>query len=116
MIGGLCSRAFMAPFLFEGHYNTSIVETYLEKILLPTLEPEMTLIMDNASFHKSSKIKALLDEAKCQLIYLPPYSPDLNPMEKRWHKIKTAIPKIMRGTKAPLEAAMETTLKDMYKC
>jgi transposase len=102
--------------MFEGHCNTAIFEAYIEEVLVPTLKAGMTVIIDNASFHKSIKIKISIEAAGCKLIYLPPYSPDLNPIEHYWHKIKTAIRKKMRDTKILLENAMEHTLKDLCKC
>ena len=116
MIGGLCGQQFQAPFMFEGHCNTTLFETYLEKVLVPTLKPGMTVVIDNASFHKSDRIKNLIEQAHCQLLYLPPYSPDLNPIEHYWHKIKTAIRKLMRDTEILLEQAMQKTLKKMCRC
>ena len=113
MIGGLCGKQFQAPFMFEGHCNTATFEVYIEKILAPELKPGMTIVIDNASFHKSEKVKKLINDAECQLIFLPPYSPDLNPIEHWWHKIKTGIRKIMRDTKAVLDEAMGITLKSM---
>lgn len=76
----------------------------------------MTVIIDNASFHKSTKVKQLIEDAECQLIFLPPYSPDLNPIEHYWHKIKTVIRKIMRDTGDVLGDAMSTALKQMSTC
>jgi len=113
MIGALCANRFQAPFMFEGHCNTSVFETYLEEILIPTLQPGKTVIIDNASFHKSLKIKTLIEQAGCKLIYLPPYSPDLNPIEHYWYKIKTFIRKMMRNTKITLGEAMEKALKEL---
>jgi transposase len=113
MVGGLCAQQFLAPFMFEGHCNTKTFELYLEKILVPTLSPGKIVVIDNASFHSSSKIKDLIEKAGCQLFYLPPYSPDLNPIEHYWHKIKTAIRKIMRDVEIKLQDAMENTLKNM---
>ena len=116
MIGALCTNQFQAPFMFAGHCNMRVFETYLEKILIPTLNPGKTVVIDNASFHKSIKIKALIEQAGCRLIYLPPYSPDLNPIEHYWHKIKTTIRKIMRNAKIVLEDAMEKALKELSSC
>lgn len=113
MMGGLCEEEFSAPFMFEGHCDTKIFECYIENILVPTLVPGKTVVMDNASFHQSQKIKQFIENAKCQLFYLPPYSPDLNPIEHDWHKIKTVIRKTMRDVEIKLENAMETTLKNM---
>ena len=99
--------------MFEGHCNAAVFEMYVEKILLPGIEKGITIVIDNASFHKSLKAKVLIKNAGCDLIYLPPYSPDLNPIEHYWHKIKTMIRKKMRDTKEALEAAMDSTLKMM---
>jgi len=113
MIGGLCEQNFMAPFIFQGHCNTEVFELYVEQILVPCLKKDMVVVIDNASFHKSARINNLIEAVGAKLIYLPPYSPDLNPIEHYWHKIKTAIRKLMRGTKLILDEAMEITLKSM---
>ena len=76
----------------------------------------MTVVIDNASFHKSMKVKKLIEGAGCQLIFLPPYSPDLNPIEHYWHKLKTVIRKKMRDAKTALYEAMESALKEMSIC
>jgi len=116
MIGGLCENKFQAPFMFEGHCNTVVFELYVEKILIPSITSGMVVVIDNASFHKSQKIKQLIESAGCQLVYLPAYSPDLNPIEHWWHKIKTAIRKKMREARMALQEAMESSLKQMATC
>lgn len=116
MIGGLCYHQFFAPMMLEGHCNTTVFETYIEQILVPQLKPGMTIIIDNASFHKSDKIKQLINKAGCQLRFLPPYSPDLNPIEHYWYKIKNDIRKIMRNQKISIEQAMISTLVDVATC
>ena len=67
--------------------------------------------MDDASFYKSERITTLIEAARCELLYLLPYSPDLNPIEHYWHKIKTNIRKSRRDTSTLLEDAMCTVLK-----
>jgi transposase len=89
---------------------------YIEKILAPELQPGMVVVIDNASFHKSLKVKNLIEGAGAKLIYLPPYSPALNPIEHYWHKIKTSIRKIMRGAKILLDEAMGNVLKELSTC
>jgi transposase len=113
MIGGLCQTTLRAPFMFEGHCNTAVFEAYLEQVLVPTLEVGMLVVIDNASFHKSLKIKQLIESKGANLLYLPPYSPDLNPIENYWHKIKNCIRKTMRGANLLLDQAMALTLKEM---
>ena len=110
MIGGLCKDQFQAPFIFEGHCNTQVFEAYVANILVPSLQPGTTVIIDNASFHRSSKIQTLIESANCRLLFLPPYSPDLNPIEKWWHKIKNSIRKLRRASELNLEDAMGEVL------
>ncbi len=76
------------PFYFEGSTNKEIFKTYLTKILLLNLPKDSYLIMDNASFHKGEEIENLIKESNIKLTYLPTYSPDLNPIEKKWAQVK----------------------------
>ena len=82
-----------APFVFEGYSNAVVYEVYIERVLLPVLKPGMVLVLDNASFHKSKRIIELIEAASCRIIFLPPYSPDFNPIEHHWAAIKNAIRK-----------------------
>jgi len=61
--------------------------------LLPKAQPGQVIIMDNAPFHRSTRIRELIEKAGCDLLFLPSYSPDFNPIEHWWHKVKTAIRK-----------------------
>jgi transposase len=88
----------VAPLIFQGSCNTEIFMLWIEQQLVPSLKRGQVVVMDNASFHKSPKIRELIELAECRLIYLPPYSPDLNPIEIFWanmkHWIKQNIPNI----------------------
>ena len=84
----------IAPFIFKGSCNSQIFIKYVEEILCPVLKEGQIVIMDNASFHKSAKIKELIEARKCQLIYLPPYSPEHNPIEHYWYILKKKVKKI----------------------
>lgn len=77
------------PFYFKGSTNKEVFKTYLKKVLLPNLRKDSYLIMDNASFHKGDDIKEIIQSFSVNLIYLPTYSPDLNPIEKKWAQIKS---------------------------
>lgn len=90
---------FIAPFTFQGGCNADLFNTWLEYVLLPALPKESVLIMDNAAFHKSARTKELIEKFECHLLFLPTYSPDLNPIEHWWHKIKSILrPLIQQGT------------------
>lgn len=64
---------------------------WIEQFLIPELQPGQVVIMDNASFHKSQKTKDLINSAGCKTLFLPPYSPDLNPIELFWANLKRTI-------------------------
>lgn len=87
---GVKERLF-APMTFEGSCNRNVVEKWLEEVLLPQLSPGKVLVLDNASFHKGGRIRDLVEEAGCALLYLPPYSPDLSPIEQCWGWIKARV-------------------------
>lgn len=95
-----------APFLFEGYSNKVVYETYIEHVLAPALRPGMVVVIDNASFHKSAKIEKLIEDVGCKILFLPPYSPDLNPIEHHWAAIKSAIRKAAEATDNFYDAAV----------
>ena len=93
MIAALCNQNLIAPFTVDGACNRTVFEIWLETCLLPKLEPGQVVVMDNATFHKGGRIQELIQSAGCELMYLPPYSPDLNDIEKCWSWLKSRIRK-----------------------
>lgn len=96
IIGGLNNNNFIAPLVFEGYTNSAVFITYLKNVLVPVLIKGQTVVMDNAAFHKGSDIEKVIEKAGCFLKYLPPYSPDLNPIEHHWHALKNAFRKNLK--------------------
>lgn len=88
-IGALMGKTLLTVSLFMSNVNTEIFSSWVEQDLLPKLPKNSVLIMDNASFHKGSSMQGKIKEAGHILEYLPPYSPDLNPIEKKWAHAKT---------------------------
>lgn len=84
------SKVF-APLCFQGTCNTKLFNTWVEQFLVPQLVPGQVVVMDNATFHKSERTRSLIESAGCQLLFLPPYSPDLNPIEKYWAYFKSKV-------------------------
>ena len=111
MIAAYCQRQLSAAFTVEGACNRVVFETWLETCLLPTLEPGQVVILDNATFHHGGRIAVLLEAVGCRLLYLPPYSPDLNRIEHCWAWLKSRIRKRLSSA-APLRQVMESVLKD----
>lgn len=91
MVATLGLSGIEAPWLFQGAMNKVTFETYVEQVLVPALRPGDWVICDNLPAHKSSIADSLIEAAGARVIFLPPYSPDLNPIELCWSKVKTAL-------------------------
>jgi transposase len=91
IVAGLVNNRVIAPLVFYGSCNTRLFEVWVEQFLLKELKPGQVVVMDNAAFHRSKKIHDLIESARCKIIFLPPYSPDLNPIEKFWANMKRWI-------------------------
>lgn len=91
IIAGLVNNKSIAPMVFNGTCNTDLFNNWVEHFLIKELKPGQVVIMDNASFHKSEKTQKLIESVDCRAIFLPPYSPDLNPIEKFWANMKRWI-------------------------
>ncbi|MFL6214099.1 MAG: transposase [Blastocatellia bacterium] len=98
MLGVLGLGGFEAPWLLEGALNGDLFKLYVAEVLVPTLRPGDILLMDNLPTHKIAGIAALVEARGAQLVYLPPYSPDYNPIERCWSKIKTYLRKAKART------------------
>ncbi len=88
------TKQLIAPMYFEGNTDTEIFNQWIVEFLIPELKPNQTIIMDNATFHKSQRTIELIKSANCNILYLPPYSPDFNPIEQKWGHVKNSVKKI----------------------
>ena len=77
-----------APWVFDGPVNGDIFRTYVERVLVPTLRPGDVVVMDNLGSHKTQAVRQAIRSAGAHLLFLPPYSPDLNPIEQAFAKLK----------------------------
>lgn len=90
---GLRMDGLTAPMVLDGPMNGDAFEAYVEQVLVPALSPGDIVIMDNLSAHKSEAICTAIEAAGAELRYLPPYSPDLNPIEQAFSKLKALLRK-----------------------
>lgn len=90
-VAGLRRDAITAPFVIDQPMNSTIFKAYLEQCLVPALKPGDIVIMDNLSSHKSEKVRQIIEAAEASLLYLPPYSPDFNPIEQAFSKLKAHL-------------------------
>ena len=102
MISSMRLDGSTACMVVDGATDKDVFKAYVQHILLPTLRPGDIVIMDNLSAHKNQEVKDLIESVGAEIWFLPPYSPDLNPIEKMWSKIKA----ILRTLKARTEKAL----------
>jgi transposase len=105
-VAGLRTTGLIAPFVLDGPINRHAFETYVAKILVPELAPGDVVIMDNLSSHKGPRTRALIEAAGASLLYLPPYSPDFNPIENAFAKLKALLRKAAERTVTGLWTAI----------
>jgi transposase len=94
----------------EGATTSRVFETYVERLLAPALRPGQVVVMDNLGAHRPKRIRELIKARGCELLYLPPYSPDLNPIEEALSKVKHILRKAGARTKEALTEAMGRSL------
>jgi transposase len=97
-VGALTLRGFIAPFVIDGPINRLAFETYIGKALLPELRKGDVVVMDNLPGHKGPRVRHLIEAAGAELLYLPPYSPDFNPIENAFAKLKALLRKAAERT------------------
>jgi transposase len=95
----------------EGATDTEVFQAYVRCVLCPTLRPGDVVIMDNLSPHKSQPTLSLITQAGAQILFLPAYSPDLNPIEKMWSKVKNYLRTAEARTQTALTEAIASALQ-----
>jgi transposase len=95
----------------EGAATRAVFEAYVEQALAPSLRPGQVVVMDNLSAHKGRRVRELVEGAGCELLYLPPYSPDMNPIEEAFAKVKGILRKTQARTRETLIETMGPALK-----
>jgi transposase len=110
MLAALSVTGISATMTLNGAVDGIVFKTYVEQVLCPTLQAGEIVVMDNLPAHKVAGIQELIEGRGAKLIYLPPYSPDLNPIEKCWSKIKTYLRKAKARTREELEQALREVL------
>jgi transposase len=111
LLASMSANGMGACLAVEGPTTREVLEAYLKGVLVPSLEPGQVVVMDNLSAHKGSRIRQIIEEGGCELIYLPPYSPDLNPIEEAFAKLKALLRKVQARTREALVEAMGRALE-----
>jgi transposase len=99
-----------ASLVVAGATNRGVFEAYIERVLSPELRPGQVVVMDNLTAHKGERVRELIEEQGCELLYLPPYSPDFNPIEEAFAKIKALLRRAAARSREALVQTMGAAL------
>ena len=110
MISSVRLDGTTACMTIEGATNTEVFHAYVREILVPSLRPGDIVVMDNLGAHKNERTLALIDQAKAEVRFLPAYSPDLNPIEMMWSKVKALLRKAQARTHSDLLTVIASSL------
>ena len=105
-VGALRNTGMVAPMVLDGPINGVAFQAYVDQVLVPELRPGDIVVMDNLGSHKGPGVRAAIEAAGARLLYLPPYSPDFNPIENAFAKLKAALRSAAARTIEALWAAI----------
>jgi transposase len=110
LLASITHRGLGPCLAVEGPTRREVFEAYLERVLAPSLRPGQVVLMDNLSAHKGGRVREIIKSAGCELLYLPPYSPDLNPIEQAFSKVKGLLRRSETRTREALVEAIGRAL------
>lgn len=113
LIAALCTSGIRCSTVVDGAVNGDVFEAFVKQVLVPQLRPGDVVILDNLSSHKRESIRASIEKAEATLLFLPPYSPDLNPIEMIFSKIKQLLRSMACRTREALWNAMQSVLNQV---
>ena len=111
VVAALTPDGLQAPWMIEGAMETATFEWYITEQLGPTLRPGQVVVLDNLSVHKAARIRQALAARGCELLFLPPYSPDFTPIEQAFSKIKAILRGLGARTHEALVEAMHVAVE-----
>lgn len=111
ILGAMSLNGIIAAMTIEEATDGDIFLAFVQQILCPALKPGDVVVMDNLSSHKAARVRISIEKAGAELLYMPPYSPDMNPIEKAWAKLKELLRAAQARTRDVLEQAIADALK-----
>lgn len=110
VLGALSLAGLGACMTVNAPTDRDVFLAYVRHLLVPTLRPGQVVVLDNLNAHKTTAVRGLIEGAGCRVLYLPPYSPEFNPIEQAWSKLKTLLRGAVARTRDALEAALKIFL------
>ena len=115
MLGALALDGFRGFMTIDAGTSTDVFTAFVRHQLVPNLRRGDTVVMDNLSAHKSPKIRKMIEAAGCSVLHTPPYSPEFNPIEEAWAKLKDIIRRTDTRTRAAFDAAVANAMDQVRK-
>jgi transposase len=115
LVAALAPDGLHEPWLIEGAIETESFVCYISEQLAPTLRPGQIVVLDNLSVHKAQRVRQAIEDRHCQLLFLPPYSPDFTPIEQAFSKIKAILRGLGARTKEALQEAVRLAIEAMSR-
>lgn len=113
VLGGLSLEGLVACMSIEAATDKDVFMAFLRHVLVPALRPGQVVVLDNLGAHKAHEVRELIEAAECRLLYLPPYSPEFNPIEQCWSKLKALLRSAGARTKEALEEALTVIIEQI---
>ena len=113
LLAALCTKGIHCSTVVDGAVNGDVFEAFVKQVLAPQLRPGDVVILDNLSSHKRESVRQIIENAHATLLFLPPYSPDLNPIEMIFSKIKQRLRSMACRTREALWSAMQGVLNQV---
>lgn len=113
LLAAMTLEGMSASFLIDGATDRQVLDTYVERVLVPTLRPGQIVVWDNLSAHKSVRARAAIEAVGCEVVFLPAYSPDFNPIEQAFSKLKAGLRRAGERTHAGLWEAIGSGLEQI---
>jgi transposase len=110
LLGAITASGLLATMTIEAATDSEVFQAFVDQVLCPRLQPGQIVVLDNLSAHKTPAVRQSIEAVGATLLYLPAYSPDLNPIEKCWSKLKQILRSLKARTAEALEAAMSLAL------
>jgi transposase len=111
LVAALAPEGLQVPWMIEGAMDTATFDWYIAEQLAPTLRPGQVVVVDNLSAHKGAGIAEALEARGCSVLFLPPYSPDFNPIEQAFSKLKALLRGLGARTREALEEAVRLAVE-----
>lgn len=115
MIAGIALDGFRGMMTIDAGTSSVVFKAFVEHELVPSLSPGDVVVMDNLSAHKNAEVRRLIEEAGCSIVYTPPYSPEYNPIEEAWAKLKDIIRRLETRTREAFDAAFAAATDKIRK-